>query len=214
LETFDAWEKEWEFSDDWRLNETRDKVLMLGPHSFRDKVVVSCFSEIAPSEGVLSTLMWSHYASSHKGFCVEYDLHRMRKGLFPVFPINYVESFFDIAPLQWRSASQDYLNQAPDKNFNRLISVIVASHKLRYWDYEREWRYILPAGPQARKVPIISITAGCECSTAFIHLLKELGNTRGVKVYQMARALTDGATSLVRMEITNVGYQHVRGFGQ
>jgi Protein of unknown function (DUF2971) len=211
---FDAWEKEWEFSDDWRLNETRDKVLMVGHHSFRDKVVVSCFSEIAPSEGVLSTLMWSHYASSHKGFCVEYDLHKMRKGLFPIFPINYVESFFDVAPLQWRSAAQHYLDQSPDPNFNRLISVIVASHKLRYWEYEREWRYVLPAGPQTRKVPIISITAGCECSTAFIHLLKELGNARGVKVYQMARTSTNGAASLGRMDITKAGYQHVRGFGQ
>jgi hypothetical protein len=138
----------------------------------------------------------------------------MRKGLFPVFPINYVESFFDIAPLQWRAASQNYLDQSGDEHFNNLISVLVASHKLRYWDYEKEWRYILPAVPQARKVPIISITAGCECSTAFIHLLKELGNARRVKVYQMARALTDGATSLVRMEITNVAYHHVRGFGQ
>jgi hypothetical protein len=136
---FDAWEKKWGFSDIWRLNETRDKVLRIGPNLFREKVVVSCFSEIPPEEGILSALMWSHYASSHKGFCVEYDLQEMREGLFPVFPINYAESFFDVAPLQRRAASQDYRDQSPDEHFNRLISVIVASHKLRYWEYEREW---------------------------------------------------------------------------
>lgn len=211
---FDIWEKEWGFSDVWRLNETRDKVLQLGPNSFREKVVVSCFSEIAPSEGILSSLMWSHYASSHKGFCVEYDLHGMRKGLFPVFPINYVDTFFDIAPLQWRAASQHYLDQSSDENFNRLISVIVASHKLRYWHYEKEWRYILPAVPQARKVPIVSVTTGCDCSTALIHLLKELANARGVKIYQMARGTREGFTSLTRFDITDVAKEHIRGFGE
>jgi hypothetical protein len=211
---FDTWEKEWGFSDAGRLNETRDKVLSLGPNFFREKVVVSCFSEISPSEGILSSLMWSHYASSHKGFCVEYDLQKMRQGLFPVFPINYGNAFFDIAPLQWRAASQHYLDQSPDEHFNRLISVLVASHKLHYWDYEREWRYILPAAPQARKVPIVSITTGCDCSTALIHLLKELANARGIKIYQMARGTKEGFTSLMRLDITNVAKQHVRGFGE
>lgn len=211
---FDTWEKEWGFSDTWRLNETKDKAMLLGPNSFREKVVVSCFSEIPPSEGILSSLMWSHYASSHKGFCVEYDLQGMRKGLFPVFPINYVDSFFDIAPLQRRAASQHYLDQSADRHFNRLISVIVASHKLRYWDYEKEWRYILPATPQVRKVPIVSLTTGCDCSTALIHLLKELANARGIKIYQMARGTGEGFTSLTRWDITNVAKQHIRGFGE
>jgi hypothetical protein len=209
---FDAWEKKWGFSDIWRLNETRDKVLRIGPNLFREKVVVSCFSEIPPEEGILSALMWSHYASSHKGFCVEYDLQGMREGLFPVFPINYAESFFDVAPLQRRAASQDYRDQSPDEHFNRLISVIVASHKLRYWEYEREWRYILPAAPQAREVPIISVTTGCDCSTNLIHLIKELGNARGIEIYQMARGTRDGFTSLIRLDITKVAKQHIRGF--
>jgi Protein of unknown function (DUF2971) len=210
---FDAWENEWGFSDTWRLNETRDKVLMIGPHSFRDMVVVSCFSEIAPEEGILSTLMWSHYASSHKGFCLEYDLQGMRKGLFPVFPIHYADSFFDVAPLQWRSATQNYLDQSSDKHFNRFISVIVAAHKLRYWEYEREWRYILPTAPHARKVPIVSVTAGCDCSTELMHLLHELANARGIRIYQMVRAMRDGFTSLTRTEITRVEKKHIRGFG-
>jgi hypothetical protein len=209
---FDAWEQEWKFSDAWRLNETRDKVLSLGHHSFREKVVVSCFSEISPSEGVLASLMWSHYASSHKGICVEYDLQGIRKGLFPVFPINYVESFFDIDPLQRRAANQHYLDQSPDEHFNKLISVIVASHKLHYWNYEREWRYILPADPQPRKVPIISITTGCDCTTDLIHLLKEIANARCINIYQMARGTRDGFTSLVRLDITNAEKQHIRGF--
>jgi hypothetical protein len=211
---FDTWEKEWGFSDVWRLNESRDKALQLGHHAFREKVAVSCLSEIPPSEGILSSLMWSHYASSHKGLCVEYDLQKMRKGLFPVFPINYVDAFFDVAPLQRRSGAKHYLDQSPDEHFNRLICVLVASHKLKYWEYEREWRYILPASPQARKVPIVSITAGCDCATALIRVLKELGNARGIKVYQMARASSNGYLSLLQLDITNVEMRDVRGFGE
>jgi len=209
---FDTWQKRWDFPCDWRLSETRDKVLLLGHDTFRERVVVSCFSEVSPSEGVPAFLLWAHYASSHKGFCAEYDLQKMRDGLFPAFPINYVEDFFDIAPLQQRAANQNYLNQFPDAYFNELAPIIIASHKLQPWSYEREWRYILPAAPQSRKVPIVSITTGCDCATDLIHLLKELVNARRIKIYQMVRATRMGSASLLRTDITNVTMDRVRGF--
>jgi hypothetical protein len=70
----------------------------------------------------------------------------------------------------------------------------------------------LPAAPQSRKVPIVSITTGCDCATDLIHLLKELVNARRIKIYQMVRATRMGSASLLRTDITNVTMDRVRGF--
>jgi hypothetical protein len=81
-----------------------------------------------------------------------------------------------------------------------------------YWNYEREWRYILPAAPQAREVPIKSITTGCNCTTDLIHLLKEIADARGIKIYQMSRATREGFASLIQLDITKVDKRRIRGF--
>ena len=51
--------------------------------SLRKEVRVTCFTEC-----FLSSLMWSHYANKHQGFCIEYDLSKLpdgyRKGILPI----------------------------------------------------------------------------------------------------------------------------------
>ena len=35
-------------------------------------------------------LLWAHYANSHKGFCIEYDLEKISSGVTPGFDISNV----------------------------------------------------------------------------------------------------------------------------
>ena len=46
---------------------------------------------------VKNNLMWSHYANSHTGFCIEYDLRKMDKEsqfLHALYPIIYSKNHF------------------------------------------------------------------------------------------------------------------------
>lgn len=36
-------------------------------------------------------LMWSHYSSSHKGFCIEYDIEKLKNGPFDNNYINEIK---------------------------------------------------------------------------------------------------------------------------
>ncbi|MCP5351598.1 MAG: DUF2971 domain-containing protein [Chromatiales bacterium] len=93
------------------------------------------------SERADSTVMWGHYADSHKGFCVEYPMDRLlpndprRRGLFPV---TYSDELFDATP---------YFEQSiMHRSFNNLFGILSASRKAMDWSYEREWRLTLPIG--------------------------------------------------------------------
>ena len=74
-----------------------------------------------------SLLMWSHYAESHRGFCLEFDT------AYPPFSdamaVNYADSFphFD-----WKTILQ---NKKPV-----LVNYLLT--KARCWKYEEEWRMI------------------------------------------------------------------------
>jgi len=107
---------------------------------FTDKVkeitLVSCFSEVKDS-----IIMWSHYADKHKGFCVEYDLKSMsypRKDMLLtlLFPVLYQNELFN---------STNYL-KLENENISKVISVYPAITKSKEWEYEKEWRIVIPSG--------------------------------------------------------------------
>lgn len=86
-----------------------------------------------------STVMWGHYADSHKGFCIEYaisdldDFHR-----HAMFPVVYSDELFD--------ATKYVLRSMAGGTFNNLYGMLAASRKSSDWSYEKEWRLILPWG--------------------------------------------------------------------
>jgi len=79
-----------------------------------------------------STLMWSHYAKDHSGFCIEYDVGEnldFKNNLFPVF---YQKELFK-------------LDREILKNSKEKLSLYISNallHKSTDWKYENEWRYI------------------------------------------------------------------------
>jgi|LGOV01.1.fsa_nt_gb hypothetical protein len=108
---------------------------------FKKGMYITCFSE-----NVDSILMWSHYSNDHKGFSIEYDFSQLgikdvRSRLLE--PIIYSEEVFDATPYIKGSKG--------NKNYNNLFSTYASTTKSKAWEYEREWRYILPLGPSEKK---------------------------------------------------------------
>lgn len=80
-----------------------------------------------------SLLMWSHYASNHTGFCLEYQLTDLTQHLFPMqlYPIHYTNEIFD-------------MNASTKSRLNIYSMAILASiSKHIDWQYEHEWRSFL-----------------------------------------------------------------------
>lgn len=78
-------------------------------------------------------LMWAHYASSHKGFCIEFefpDPSAIRK-------VDYVDSLTTLPLLDFYKKRNDVDDDKMNKEFDRALK-----KKLRYWEYEEEYRWI------------------------------------------------------------------------
>ncbi len=75
-------------------------------------------------------LMWSHYADSHKGFCIKFDASH---------------EFFN----QKRSESDEfyhlrevvYIDERPNKTMSNMSGVDLLLLKSDIWAYEKEWRF-------------------------------------------------------------------------
>lgn len=82
-------------------------------------------------------LMWSHYADSYKGFCVEYDFSLWNeKSIFSLpFPISYSEN----RPIIPWYLIYDKFNKN-DFVLQVLLSLLA---KDKAWEYENEWRFLI-----------------------------------------------------------------------
>lgn len=117
-------------------------------------------------------LMWSHYADSHKGFCIEYDFSQMQELLpFPVF-------YSDERPLvPWKAA----LNNCPE-NISEATAALMLGllTKDDAWSYENEWR-ILSAATEDADIKMPPITC--------IYLGTEISESNRAKILKIAREL-------------------------
>lgn len=98
------------------------------------------FSVLSLSGNPTSTLMWSHYAASHTGFCIEYDFRSLpysNKRKRMCFPVFYRSKRTDISR---------YLAKDRD-DFNNLIGQYLCLMKSPEWSYEQEWRIVHAIGP-------------------------------------------------------------------
>jgi len=89
-----------------------------------------------------SNLMWSHYADSHKGFCIEFDSEKI-----PVQKIIYKSSIspIDILPmikLRFKIGEKNEYYEKINIQFAQEIHQILHL-KLEDWEHEDEYRIIL-----------------------------------------------------------------------
>lgn len=92
-------------------------------------------------------LMWSHYADSHKGICIEYDFSECLRTDCQPMPVYYS----DARPkFPWQVAieqTQEVQREATIHFINALLT------KDEAWSYEKEWRLLIKAEPNVDKIP-------------------------------------------------------------
>ena len=93
-------------------------------------------------------LMWSHYADSHKGCCIELEV-TSETGITET-PVSYVDTIKDVAGADYRDEAYQIL-----------------SRKIRCWDYEKEVRFLkeIPLNSHISKylkIKIFRIYLGCK----------------------------------------------------
>ncbi|MDB5048950.1 MAG: hypothetical protein JWO30_2021 [Fibrobacteres bacterium] len=135
------------------------------------------FSTCCFSTEVENVLMWSHYADSHKGVCLEFDLklHLIIDEKAKKVPKLYPVMYFDEAPVY------------PSNH-----EAFICTSKSNFWSYEKEVRLVLPSTPpgfyEFNPSHLTSIILGCECTGEDMRVVKELmGPFKNAKLKRVVR---------------------------
>lgn len=161
---------------------SRNATALLLEKRFSD-VGVTCFSEINDD-----ILMWSHYASSHQGICLEFDT---TKSPFvrtnnpdkdsAIEKVDYSDSYPIISPKQIVS------NQLPS------LPQYLLTRKSSHWSYEKEWRLFSTQGNiklAYEKTALTGVYLGCKITAENKEIIKSiLGDA--IPIYEMQRSTTE-----------------------
>ena len=99
-----------------------------GLNKLLDSVALYCLSS-----NPKNVLMWSHYANSHKGFCIEY-----KPNCIPAIKMKYKAEIFKIDLInQVKAIFESSVNE-----YNGQVIEDVICTKLIDWEYESEYRLI------------------------------------------------------------------------
>lgn len=86
-------------------------------------------------------LMWSHYADSHKGFCIEYDFSEPEDEVLSKLPLPVFYS--ENRPLvPWKAAIDNSVENMEEAYAEIMMGLLT---KDKEWEYENEWRILIGA---------------------------------------------------------------------
>ena len=189
---------------------------------------ISCFSNFDDEDELMeNTTMWSHYADSHKGFCVKYSMdfdnlmfkEMLMCGLFPVKYSSRIQNITTNQLLSMRETDDkfDVSSEIKKKTLKSLLT------KSRFWNYEKEWRLILSQNDccllDENNIPFSKIEAiylGCRIDKSIAELLLKIGDDSGFKVFQTEQSkdkfslfsyqlgISDEASSAFRRKLRNI----------
>lgn len=133
-----------------------------------------------------SVVMWGHYANSHSGFVMEYDVTTWPPGDIRrrmLHPVIYSHRLFD--------TTKYHLQAIGKRGFNNLFSAIAAIHKSPDWSCENEWRFVLPLGKslsdQNYPIPTPSaIYMGSRISANDRSIIMRIAERKGIPVSEMS----------------------------
>ena len=159
---------------------------------FLSKITISCFT----NSGWNNQLMWSHYANSYSGICIEYDFTKLKSFQGFIYPVKYddVRSLISLKDLGIEGF--DFDNNKIRNNSDIDIETIINKllYKNKCWDYEKEWR-IINIGedykPKFLDIPFIkSITFGLKMDPVCKQYLYEVCREKNIPCYQIT-VMTD-----------------------
>lgn len=119
------------------------------------------------SKDILSELMWAHYSSGHKGFCIEYEIENVKE-----FDIKYKdgEEYLEnsISKIDIHYSNKIFKIEPKIINANhKTLKENLFERKSKSWKYEREVRIItmLPGEHNYSAKSLKSITLGLRMSS-------------------------------------------------
>ena len=116
-------------------------------------------------------LMWSHYADSHTGFCIEYDFNNIKWENLLVYPLPVLYS-------KERPLIPYYIWGGKDIEKAKKELMIGLLTKDIVWSYENEWRYIIS---KQDKTELVMPPISC------IYLGANIENDNKIKIMNIAK---------------------------
>lgn len=113
----------------------------------KDLAYITCLTENNDN-----ILMWSHYADSHRGICIEYDVRRIVKDPYQIirhlFPVIYCKQRIIRRDIDSLVKNHSDLNKAIEECYfyeneeplDDLIPLFLIKGDM--WQYENEWRIV------------------------------------------------------------------------
>lgn len=151
-------------------------------------VTIACFCET-----VQSIPMWSHYASSHQGFALEYDFRpTLTKGIENggVFPVIYDDERIDASI--YMACSFLKLNGISVNSPDALSHIKCSLYKAKLWEYEKEWRLLnyTPRNVFDNGVSVIqykpsAVYYGAKMQSNIKEQLHVIASDKGINEYEM-----------------------------
>ena len=165
----------------------KDNVYIPTLRTFLSKLTVSCFSV----SGWDNQLMWSHYANSYAGICIEYDFNQIKDVIGFIYPVEYTTerptlSLQDLGVAGFNLGSEASVRSC-EPNMGAILSYLLAKNVC--WNYEKEWR-IINVGeentPLFIDLPFVkSITFGMNKDPICKQLLWDVCKEKGIECYEI-----------------------------
>lgn len=165
----------------------KDNVYIPTLRTFLSKLTVSCFSV----SGRDNQLMWSHYANSYAGICIEYDFNQIKDVIGFIYPVEYTTerptlSLQDLGVAGFNLGSEASVRSC-EPNMGAILSYLLAKNVC--WNYEKEWR-IINVGeentPLFIDLPFVkSITFGMNMDPICKQLLWDVCKEKGIECFEI-----------------------------
>lgn len=201
------------YLDKNRLSKTEWEIDCLEKYleSFKSSLLLTCFSENPYN----NMPMWAHYANSHQGFCVKYEI--VDPDL--IYKVSYEGNRTAMATLITSLVTQMHYMIERDPKFNESdlrfyteLFIHSATIKHNTWEYEGEFRAIFPqmangihgnlVDTNQIGVNAVCVYAGLNCSTANKKRLFDISQKINCEIFEME--LDDEEFSLKERQLTNI----------
>jgi hypothetical protein len=123
-------------------------------------------------------LMWSHYADSHRGICMKFDLLADPLAFFAAYKVNYEEEY-------------PVLNHVRNKRGESVTKLLIT--KAIQWAYEEEYRILKmgePGNHSFAPSALVEIIFGLRCPTPFVSDIMKLTDNSRMGHVTFAKAQT------------------------
>lgn len=136
-----------------------------------------------------NALMWSHYANSHKGYCIEYEFEGLENLKLKHFESNQLRNFDSLEKVKYSNKviTLSNINLSPN-DFKKIVT-----QKTLEWAYEKEFRILVNVWGSYNHNPnvIKSIIFGLSTSEIVRDYIINKLEDKGIEFFQMRREKHD-----------------------